>query len=168
VDAVGPVTPPAPTLVRSARSGAPADTHALGERLGRLLLPGDFVGLEGDLGAGKTHLVRGVAQGAGVAPSQVASPTFAIVYPYQGRLPLYHADFYRLAGYDELYATGFMDLVDADGAVLVEWVGRVPEAVPRDWLRVHLEPQDDEERLLTAVAYGARPAALLDAWLPLT
>jgi tRNA threonylcarbamoyladenosine biosynthesis protein TsaE len=158
----------APALVRRASSGSAGQTHALGVRLGALLAPGDFVGLEGELGAGKTQLVRGVAEGAGVERSQVASPTFAIVYPYRGRLPLYHADFYRLADYDELYATGFMDLVGTDGAVVVEWVGRVPQAVPREWLRVRLEPSGDEERLLTAEAYGRRPAELLAAWLPVT
>ena len=99
-----------PTRSRRLVSPSPEETHRLGVKLGQLLQPGDFVGLIGDLGAGKTHLVRGVAEGAGVAHSEVASPTFAIVYPYDGRIPLYHADLYRLADYEELYATGFMDL----------------------------------------------------------
>jgi tRNA threonylcarbamoyladenosine biosynthesis protein TsaE len=135
-------------------------------RLGQLLRPGDFVGLVGDLGAGKTHLVRGVAEGAGVSRSEVASPTFAIVYPYRGRLPLYHADLYRLADYDELYATGFLDLVGGDGAVLVEWLDRIPRAAPREFLRLTLRDTGEESRELVAEAWGARPTELLKAWLP--
>ncbi|HEX8537417.1 MAG TPA: tRNA (adenosine(37)-N6)-threonylcarbamoyltransferase complex ATPase subunit type 1 TsaE [Cystobacter sp.] len=155
----------APTLSHTVRSGSPEETHRLGLRLGQLLQPGDFVGLVGDLGAGKTHLVRGVAEGAGVERSQVASPTFAIVYPYQGRLTLYHADLYRLADYDELYATGFLDM-GGDGALLVEWLDRIPEAAPREYLRLSLREVGEESRELVAEAWGARPAELLKAWLP--
>jgi tRNA threonylcarbamoyladenosine biosynthesis protein TsaE len=109
--------------------------------------------------------VRGVAEGAGVSRSEVASPTFAIVYPYRGRVPLYHADLYRLADYDELYATGFLDLVGGDGAVLVEWLDRVPEAAPREYLRITLRDTGEESRELVAEAWGSRPAELLTAWL---
>jgi len=156
----------APALSRTVLSGSPEETHRLGVRLGQLLQPGDFVGLVGDLGAGKTHLVRGVAEGAGVSRSEVASPTFAIVYPYKGRLPLYHADLYRLADYDELYATGFLDLVGGDGAVLVEWLDRIPQAAPREFLRLTLRDTGEESRELVAEAWGARPAELLKTWLP--
>ena len=156
----------APTLSRTVVSNSPEETHRLGARLGQLLQPGDFVGLVGDLGAGKTHLVRGVAEGAGVSRSEVASPTFAIVYPYRGRLPLYHADLYRLADYDELYATGFLDLVGGDGALLVEWLDNIPQAAPREYLRLTLREAGEESRELMAEAWGARPAELLRAWLP--
>lgn len=163
VDAVGAMS--APTLRHTVHLASPEETHDLGVRLGRRLQPGDFVGLVGDLGAGKTHLVRGVAEGAQVARSQVASPTFAIVYPYQGRLPLYHADLYRLADYDELYATGFLDLVGGDGALLVEWLDRIPEAAPREYLRLTLSDAGEDARELVAEAWGQRPAELLSAWL---
>jgi tRNA threonylcarbamoyladenosine biosynthesis protein TsaE len=163
VDEVEPMS--APTRSRTVLSGSPEETHRWGVRLGKLLQPGDFVGLVGDLGAGKTHLVRGVAEGAGVSRSEVASPTFAIVYPYRGRVPLYHADLYRLADYDELYATGFLDLVGGDGAVLVEWMDRVPEAAPREYLRLTLRDTGEESRELVAEAWGSRPAELLTGWL---
>ncbi|WP_225409717.1 tRNA (adenosine(37)-N6)-threonylcarbamoyltransferase complex ATPase subunit type 1 TsaE [Stigmatella hybrida] len=155
-----------PTLTRTVRSESPEETHRLGVRLGTLLQPGDFIGLVGDLGAGKTHLVRGVAEGAEVPRSEVASPTFAIVYPYSGRIPLYHADLYRIADEDELYATGFFDLVGGPGAVLVEWLDQVPGAAPREFLRLTLRPTAEDARELQAEAFGARPAALLTAWLP--
>src|SRR5512145_3164524 len=112
-------------VTRSARA-----THALGARLGRLLRPGDVVALVGDLGAGKTQLVRGACAGAGVAPADVSSPTFAIVQTYRGRLPVHHADLYRLGDLDELYATGFMDLLGGEGAMLVEWADRIAGWLP--------------------------------------
>ncbi|WNZ59043.1 tRNA (adenosine(37)-N6)-threonylcarbamoyltransferase complex ATPase subunit type 1 TsaE [Myxococcus sp. MxC21-1] len=151
--------------VRTVRLESPEETHRLGVRLGELLEPGDFVGLIGDLGAGKTHLVRGVADGANVPRSEVASPTFAIVYPYSGRIPLYHADLYRLTDYDDLYATGFLDLEGTESAMLVEWLDKIPQAAPRDYLRVTLKHAGGEARELTAEAFGVRPAALLDAWM---
>src|SRR5262249_44084537 len=119
-------------------------THALGRKIGELLQVGDLVGLTGELGAGKTALVRGIAEGAGVAPEDVSSPTFTIVQTYAGRLPLHHADLYRLSTLDELYATGFFDLLDSGGAALVEWADRVKLDTPM--LRVHLSIIDATTR----------------------
>ena len=113
-------------------------THALGVRLGRLLRPGDVIALVGDLGAGKTQLVRGACAGAGVPESEVSSPSFAIVATYGGRIPVHHADLYRIADEDELYATGFGDLVGGDGALLIEWADRIPSALPRERLTIRL------------------------------
>ena len=153
--------------VRSASVDLPAPeaTFDLGERLGRLLAPGDFVGLHGDLGAGKTLLVRGVARGIGVAEGQVQSPTFTIVNSYAGgRLPLHHADLYRLEGMDELYATGYFDLVGASGALVVEWVERIPGAMPDERLEIAVERTGDLTRRAVATAFGARAEALLAAF----
>ncbi len=111
-------------------------TRALGARLGRLLAPGDVVALVGDLGAGKTQLVRGACAGAGVPESEVSSPSFAIVATYGGRLPVHHADLYRIADEDELYGTGFGDLVGGEGALLVEWADRIPSALPEERLTI--------------------------------
>ncbi len=155
-------------LEHSFHSGSAEDTLALGAKLGKLLQPGDFVGLIGDLGAGKTQLVRGVAAGANVPTAQVASPTFAIVYPYVGRLPIYHADFYRLESYDELYATGFTDLVAGDGAVLVEWLDRIPHAAPPELLLMRFRTPDakrPEVRTISAQAFGPRHTTLLRDWI---
>ena len=98
---------------------------------------------------------------------EVASPTFAIVYPYQGRIRLYHADLYRIADFDELYATGFTDLTGGEGAVLVEWIDRVPQAAPPEHLLLRFEvlgPGEDERRI-SAQAFGPRPSALLVEWI---
>lgn len=121
------------TTTRSARA-----THALGARLGKLLQPGDVIALVGDLGAGKTQLVRGACAGAGVDEGVVTSPSFAIVATYRGRIPIHHADLYRIADEEELYATGFGDLVGGEGALLVEWADRVTEALPAERLTLRL------------------------------
>jgi tRNA threonylcarbamoyladenosine biosynthesis protein TsaE len=120
------------------RSRSAATTRRLGERLGRLVRPGDVVALVGDLGAGKTQLVRGACAGARVPASEVSSPSFAIVATYRGRIPVHHADLYRIADEDELYGTGFGDLVGGEGALLVEWADRIPGALPAERLTIRL------------------------------
>lgn len=142
---------------RSARA-----TFELGVRLGEALQPGDVVSLVGELGAGKTQLVRGLCRGAGVPDAEVASPTFAIVASYRGRLPVHHADLYRLTDEDELYATGFSELPGGEGALVVEWADRIPGALPVERLEVRLEHDDraPSKRHLTVVGVGERHAAL--------
>lgn len=148
------------------QSGCPERTFALGDALGRVIQPGDFVGLVGELGAGKTQFVRGAATGAGVPAAQVASPSFAIIYPYQGRIPIHHADLFRVSDYDELYATGFTDLASAEAAILVEWLDRVPQAAPADLLLLHFQfGEGEQERQITASAFGPRAGGLLRRWL---
>jgi len=154
-----------PVAARELVSRSPEETRALGAALGRVLREGDFVGLVGELGAGKTAFIRGVAEGAGVPAGEVSSPSFAIVQPYRGRLLLHHADLYRLADEDELYATGFYDLL-AQGATLVEWLDRIPRAAPEDHLRLGFTVLEDESRRIAAEAFGGpRHADLLQRWL---
>jgi len=147
-------------VTRSARQ-----TFALGERLGRRLAPGDVVALVGDLGAGKTQLVRGACRGAGVPDVEVASPSFGIVASYRGRIPVHHADLYRIGGFDELYATGFGDLVGGEGAVLVEWADRVPDALPTERLEIRLAhiPRRPAARRIEIRGIGERHQALARA-----
>lgn len=155
------MTPAARRLVtRSA-----AATSRLGRRLGRLLQPGHVVALVGDLGAGKTQLVRGACAGAGVAPGDVSSPTFAIVQTYRGRLPIHHADLYRLGDVDELYATGFMDLVGGEGAMLVEWADRIAGWLPPEHLVIRLAEvaRRPSSRRVSLEAAGERHGALAAA-----
>ena len=144
---------------RSAR-----ETAELGARLGRALSPGDFVALVGELGAGKTQLVRGACRGAGVPSEEVSSPSFAIVATYGGRIPIHHADLYRVGDLDELYATGFFDLIGGAGALIVEWADRVPAALPEERLTVTLrhDPELPDVRHVELDGRGARHAALAE------
>jgi tRNA threonylcarbamoyladenosine biosynthesis protein TsaE len=109
--------------LRDEITGSPAETEAAGERFGRRLRLGDLVLLIGDLGAGKTTFVRGVARGAGSA-APVASPTFQLVRVYAGRMQLAHVDLYRIEKSSELAGLGLDELLD-QGAVVVEWGDRL-------------------------------------------
>jgi tRNA threonylcarbamoyladenosine biosynthesis protein TsaE len=148
---------------------SPEATFDLGLRLGRLLEPGDFLGLTGELGTGKTLFVRGLSKGVGVAEGQVQSPTFTIVNTYAGgRLPLHHADLYRIESRDELYATGYFDLLEGEGAMAVEWVERIPGALPAGRLELRFERTGETERRLKLKAVSPRHEALLKQILEAT
>jgi len=159
------VTAGASRRTRRVLSGSARATWRLGHRLGAALLPGDVVALVGDLGAGKTQLVRGACAGAGVDEADVSSPTFAIVQTYRGRLPFHHADLYRLADLDELYATGFTDLLAGDGALVVEWADKVAGWAPAELLEIRLEEVAGRpsSRRISLTGTGVRHAALAEA-----
>ena len=123
-----------------------AETRALGEQLARRLQPGDTVILEGELGAGKSELARGIARGLGVTET-VTSPSFTILNVYEsGRCPLYHFDWYRLESEEELYELGMDEYLGGDGVAVVEWAERCPDAVPEKRIRIRLEVTGEETR----------------------
>src|SRR5215469_1322394 len=114
-----------------------ASTEAFGRRLGGLLFTGAVVALVGPLGAGKTHLVRAVAEGLGVADGRVvSSPTFVLIQEYDARLPVYHFDAYRLRGAGEFFDLGAHEYFEGTGVCLVEWADRVEACLPAEQLRV--------------------------------
>lgn len=128
--------------------------------------PAFVVALVGPLGAGKTEWVRGLAEGLGVDPRAVASPTFVIASEYPGRRRLAHVDLYRLASEAELEAAGFLDLLAPGAVVAVEWADRFPAALPADRLEVRIErsAQAPEEREITLEASGPRAWKALGHW----
>ncbi len=137
-------------------------THALGVSLGARLFPGAVIALEGGLGAGKTHLVRGIAEGLGVPdPRIVTSPTFVLIQEYHGRLPLYHFDAYRLPGPEAFLALGAAELLEGEGACVVEWADLVEACLPADRLRIILRVTGENTRQATLEARGERHASLL-------
>jgi tRNA threonylcarbamoyladenosine biosynthesis protein TsaE len=150
---------------------APDATLALGRALGGLLEPGDLVALFGELGSGKTVLVRGVAAGFGCRPEEVHSPTFALVNEYacpgrgaaatQRRLA--HFDLYRIQSDAELPEIGWDAYVGAD-LVLVEWAERAGTFLPPDRLEVRLTPAGAQHRQIGAAATGPRSRRVLRAW----
>ena len=123
------------------------ETFALAEKLARTLEPGAFVLLHGDLGAGKTVFVRGLAAGLGVDPDSVTSPTFVLVQQYRGQIPLVHADLYRLDGAAAVDDLGLEDL--CSGAVVaVEWAERMPR-IPAGSVSVTIEDAGGDTRRIT-------------------
>lgn len=136
------------------RTGAPEETRALGRQLALSLLPGDVLLLYGDLGAGKSELTRGIAEGLGIT-TIVTSPSFTILNVYdEGRIPLYHFDWYRLSGADELYEMGMDEYLGGDGVAVVEWPSQCPEAIPETYLAVHLTPVGESGREITLTPKG--------------
>lgn len=145
------------------RSNSPQETRRLGERLAQKLCPGDVLLLLGDLGAGKSELTRGIARGLGI-DSPIASPSFTILNVYEeGRVPLYHFDWYRLNDAEELYEMGMDEYLGGDGVAVVEWPSQCPEAIPETHLEVSILPVDDSTREITLTPRGAfRPLILED------
>lgn len=126
------------------------ETRALGQRLAKRLLPGDVIAYFGDLGAGKTALTRGIAQGLGVT-DLVTSPTYTIVNEYlTGRIPLFHFDMYRLGSSDELFDIGWEDYLARGGVCAVEWSENVEDAL-RDAIHITIEkdPLEPDTRRIT-------------------
>ena len=143
----------------------PAETVALGRRIGRAARAGDCVALVGELGAGKTQLAKGMAEGLGAASArEVTSPTFVLCHEYiGGRIPFYHLDAYRLRSAADLVAIGSDEMLDGDGLAALEWADRAAEALPDEYLEVRLEVVGETSRRLTLSARGPRGERLLAA-----
>jgi tRNA threonylcarbamoyladenosine biosynthesis protein TsaE len=137
-------------------SGSPAETRALAARLGAGLRPGDVVALRGELGAGKTEFVRGLAAGLGVPEDAVASPSFALAYEYQGRLTLVHLDLYRLAKITPEFLPDVEDYLTGPQVMAVEWAERLGDLLPPEHLDVVLVITGEEERQITLTGHGSR------------
>jgi tRNA threonylcarbamoyladenosine biosynthesis protein TsaE len=148
------------------------ETERLGHILGGLLRPGDVVALFGELGSGKTVLVRGIAAGLGCLPSQVHSPSFTLVNEYVRR-PLdawrmAHVDLYRIRSEEELPGIGWDEYVHSRHVVVVEWADRALRWLPPDHLRVSLETVGEVRRRLRVQGTGPRSSELARSWLEAT
>ena len=144
----------------------PEATKQLAATLARYLHPGDAVVLNGDLGAGKTQFVQGVAAALGVRAA-VTSPTFNILLEYHdGRIPLYHYDLYRLDESWQLEDIDYYSAIDGDGdgVAFVEWAEKFPEDMPYDYLEITITAEPDGARRIVAHSYGRRSRQLLCVW----
>jgi tRNA threonylcarbamoyladenosine biosynthesis protein TsaE len=137
-------------------SHSPEETRALAARLGRLLVPGDVLALNGELGSGKTEFVHGLAQGLEVPPDLVASPSFTLAHEYPGRVPMVHLDLYRLEDLPPELLPDLEEYLAGDKVVAVEWAKRLAPLLPGDYLEVDLETTGEEERRLTFTGHGER------------
>lgn len=140
-----------------------AETQRLGLILGRFAQAGDVICLDGDLGAGKTTLTQAIGQGLGVAKScYITSPSFAILHEYEGRLHMYHMDFYRLQGVEDVADLGFEEYFYLDGLTVIEWSKRAPEILPEERMSLDIGFHEDQSRTVT-LQYAARYDEIVEA-----
>lgn len=136
-------------------------TETLGAALAGALRPGTVVALVGDLGAGKTRLVQAVATRLGVERRAVSSPTFLLVQEYEGRLPIYHFDTYRLRDSDEFLELGADEMLASNGVCLIEWADRVADVLPSDVLRAEITIAGPSARVFRFSAHGIASRTVL-------
>lgn len=141
----------------STTSRSAEETRILGAALAPLLVPGDVVSLSGDLGAGKTVFVQGVAAASGVS-GHVTSPSFTLVQEYAARYPILHLDVYRLNSFQEVLDLGFEELLDPGAILLIEWGDAVAPLLPRRYLEISLrrvpDPDEEDARIVVFRPHG--------------
>ncbi len=142
-------------------SNSEVDTAHFGQRLARTLSPGDVVALQGQLGAGKTRLVQAIAAELGCSQAFVVSPTFTLIHEYDGQLPVYHVDAYRLKNSDEFLDMGGGELLHGDGVCLIEWADRIGDLLPTDHLRIEIHVTSEQSRTFQCWASGPLSAAII-------
>ncbi len=141
----------------------PEQTRAIAETIGRRLVSKTVISLVGDLGAGKTVFVQGLARGLDVAESwPITSPTYTLINTYSGRIPLMHADLYRLSGPMDFEEIGGYDLEAENGVLAVEWADRLPAGDLVAGMTIHIDILDDDHRELTLVFSGRASSDLLN------
>jgi tRNA threonylcarbamoyladenosine biosynthesis protein TsaE len=134
------------------------ETLELGKKIGELANPGDIICLIGDLGTGKTHITKGIAEGLGIKEN-ITSPTFTIVNEYSGRLKLNHFDVYRVNDPDEIYAIGFDEYIFSESISIIEWANYIEELIPKEYIRIiinKLPAQGENYRKISIEGYGDR------------
>lgn len=142
-------------------SRSPAETDHLGQILGRCARGGEVLALFGNLGTGKTALVRGLATGLGASPSNVSSPTFTLIHEYHGRRSLAHADLYRIRSSTELPHLGLSEYLDGHRVVAIEWAEKAGAELPPDRLEICFEHLTTRTRLVRLKALGIQARRLL-------
>jgi tRNA threonylcarbamoyladenosine biosynthesis protein TsaE len=154
--------PRAPESVCIVDTCSSLETEELGERLGRACTGGEIIGLVGPLGAGKTCLTRGLARGLGIADGSPASPTFALIHEYRGRMPLVHVDLYRLDS-DAAARLGLEEYLESSAVTVIEWADKILTLLPRDYLRIDLEHRGGDQRRLTFSPFSTSYQTLVQA-----
>ena len=123
------------------------ETISLGQKIGKLLKKGDIIAMQGTLAAGKTTITKGIAQALGITET-ITSPTFCLISEYQGTMPLYHMDVYRLDGTEDFINLGTDDMLYGDGVSIIEWSEKIMDELPSNTIVLKITPQDDGKRLI--------------------
>ena len=145
-------------------SKSPSETIRIGKTIGSSLQAGDVVALMGELGAGKTQFIKGLAQGIGVGKSAyVSSPSFTLINEYKGKIPFYHIDLYRLEEEKEAEELGLEEYFYGEGITAIEWADRIPSLLPGELLRVNIHYTGKQTRSIELVAKGKRYEELINA-----
>ncbi|MEW5768253.1 MAG: tRNA (adenosine(37)-N6)-threonylcarbamoyltransferase complex ATPase subunit type 1 TsaE [bacterium] len=139
---------------------SPEETRKLGEEIGKRLERGDIISLSGELGTGKTCFAQGIGRGLGITEG-IRSPTFIIINEYQGRLPLYHIDLYRLEGSSRIYELGYEEYLYGEGVCVIEWGEKINELLPPEHLSVNFTWMNDTQRQIQFFSSGKRFQGLL-------
>jgi len=139
------------------------ETIALGTKLARKLKPGDIVCLFGNLGTGKTTFTKGLAKGLKIKKETVNSPTFVLMNVYQGKLPLFHFDLYRLNDLKEIAALGYEDFFYDNGVTVIEWADKLKTLLPKDYLGIYFSMKDKGKRVIELSATQKRFRTILKA-----
>jgi tRNA threonylcarbamoyladenosine biosynthesis protein TsaE len=153
---------PASSLPWKLVSTSPQHTDRLGQAIGRVLRGGETIALYGPLGAGKTALVRGIAQGLGASPTAISSPTFVMIHEYyQGRLPLAHVDLYRIRSLRELESTGLIGYFSGQIVTAIEWADKGLAALPQDRIEIALNHRSARSRTIQLSPTGSKSREVL-------
>ena len=136
-------------------SRSPEETRAYGERIGRLLTGGEWLALEGNLGAGKTHFIQGLARGLGILDVPVTSPTFVFVHEFRGRRPFAHVDLFRIEREEDLLDLGILEYLDSPWVVAIEWADKGGRFLPAERLTIRLTNRSETSRQIKIEAAGA-------------
>ena len=141
------------------------ETISLGKQLGRLLAPGDVLGLTGELGSGKTTLVKGIASGLGVKENEdVCSPSFVLIKEYMGKIPLFHLDLYRLNNLENIERLGLEEYLFDQGVCVIEWAEKMKMLLP-DYLQIDLAVKGESKREFKFLAHSKRYENLISRYL---
>jgi tRNA threonylcarbamoyladenosine biosynthesis protein TsaE len=137
------------------------ETKVFGRHWAKHLKGGDILCFFGDLGSGKTTLIKGIAEGLKIDQNKVSSPTFVLMNVYEGRLTLFHFDFYRLENIREIDSIGYDEFLYGNGISVIEWADRLGASLPGEYLKVEMEHRALEERSIRLTAVGPRYQGLM-------
>jgi len=143
-------------------SKSTSETIRIGKSIGNLLLPGDVVALVGELGTGKTQFIKGLAIGLGVGkPLYVSSPSFTLINEYEGRVPFYHIDLYRLENEKKAEELGLEEYFHGGGITAIEWADKIPSLLPKETLWINMHSIRGHARSIEIIGKGKRYEEIL-------